>query len=75
MLTQKYPEYSAVKRAVQTFSGLKKCNILGMNWLGFCLFQAFSMERPRNLDTLPLISSYLIDVEEAFLYSKHPQYR
>ena len=38
---QNYHICQAIERAVQTFLGLKDCNILGMNRLKFWLVQTF----------------------------------
>ena len=75
MTRQNYHLCQAVERAVQTFSGLENCNVLGMNMLKVGLVQAFTERSPRDLAILLPISSYPKDVAKAFWYSKHPQYR
>jgi hypothetical protein len=36
-----------VERTFQTYLGLEKCNILGMNWLNKGLFQTFCWKSPK----------------------------
>ena len=57
LMTQRYRVWQAVKRAVQTFFGVEKCNIMVMSVLKDCLVQTF-FEEDRKINGFPHLFSH-----------------